>query len=117
MELQAWTIGTTKDTDLKKCTEVNYNVSNFVLTLTQYSLDHAVKLHGRMYHFLQPTSRRGDLQYLTFDASEQKLAHANSLKTTGTRNQQYRRTYDWISLALYNEQLTYTIRWFRKFAR
>ena len=33
----------------------------FFANLNTCSLAHAVKLHGRTYHFLQPTSRRGGL--------------------------------------------------------
>jgi len=41
--------------------------------------DHAVKLHGRTYHFLPPTGGAGGLSYFTFDALQSAIAHGESL--------------------------------------
>ena len=93
--------------NLKKFTEVcTYLCVDFsYFKLLILKLDHAVKLHGRTYHYLQSTSKQGGVQYFTFDAADQMLAHANSLNTIGSRNQQFIRMLDWISTTLYQEQV------------
>jgi hypothetical protein len=43
--------------------------------------DHAVKLHGRTFHFLPQTGGCGGLEYFTFNAQEAAVNHAFSLNT------------------------------------
>jgi hypothetical protein len=46
----------------------------------QITGDHAVKLHGRTYHFLPPTGGAGGISYFTFDALNAAIQHGHSLK-------------------------------------
>jgi hypothetical protein len=41
--------------------------------------DHAVKLHGRTYHFLPETGGCGGLEYFTYNAHESRSHHVESL--------------------------------------
>lgn len=58
--------------------------------------DHAVKLHGRTYHFLPTTEGLGGLSYFTFDALNAAILHGESIN-----GEHYRVNSDYIE-SLYN---------------
>jgi hypothetical protein len=41
--------------------------------------DHAVKLHGKTYHYLPPTGGTGGISYFTFDAMNAAILHGQSI--------------------------------------